>query len=105
MSRTNHRPPPPPARRHAAAALIGLALAVAFSTLATLNPGGLPWWAFAAAFCALFALSCLARWVSTAVQADTSPALLRRLETIRSYLANEPASFEQPRQAAGKGEA
>jgi hypothetical protein len=98
-------PPKDLARRHAAAALLGLALAAAFSAAAALNPAGLPWWAFAAAFCALFALSCLARWVSTAAQPDTSPALLRRLETIRSYLANEPPSYEQPRQAAGKGEA
>jgi hypothetical protein len=70
-------------------AAVGAALTAALAALGPDWPG----WGCAAFMTGLFTYSSLWLWVRTAAKDSTSPAL-RRLETIRSYLANEPASFE-----------
>ncbi len=56
-------------------------------------------WAIAALACGVMGLALGARWVSLSAERSKSPGL-RALERLRSYLANEPASFEKHEQVS-----
>ena len=51
-------------------------------------------WTLASAVCWFTCLSTLAHWVAFAAATSPSP-VLRAIERLRSYIADEPASFEQ----------
>lgn len=54
-------------------------------------------WMIVAATCWLGCLTSLARWLAVTAATSTSP-LLRAIERVRSYIANEPASYETTQQ-------
>jgi arginine exporter protein ArgO len=54
-------------------------------------------WMIVASMCWLGCLTFLARWLSITAATSTSP-LLRAIERVRSYIADEPASYEKTRE-------
>ncbi|HWG43486.1 MAG TPA: hypothetical protein VN688_11925 [Gemmataceae bacterium] len=54
-------------------------------------------WMIVASMCWLGCLASLARWLSLTAATSTSP-LLRAIERVRSYIADEPASYERTRE-------
>lgn len=87
-----------PKARHPLIALLWFVLGSAFFLLGCIGSKDMQaLWITAAAMCWLGFLGSVARWLSRTAATSASPAL-RAIERIRSYVANEPASYEKTKE-------